>query len=206
VLALEGVVANKVRISDSWAVEVQSVQVSRGLAVLSERGLPRRVTNYDELMESLGGLVPSADEERHRSTALVEAGLERTLLALDGVYDARVHAVIPQRESRGLSREPPSPPRVSVVVTEGEARPAPSDHAIIAIVMGAVEGITPGTIAIVRSRVDLPEAPAATIETVGPFVVATESAKSLKATLLALAGVGILLAAGLIGAVLRGRR
>ena len=198
--------AEKVQTSDSWAIEVRSAQVSRGMAVLSERGLPRRETSYDELMEASRGLVPSADEERRRSTALIEAGVERTLLALDGVYDARVHAVIPQTEGRGLSRGEPLAPRVSVVVIERGSRPAPPDDAIVAIIMGAVEAITPDTIAIVRSTVNLPDASDATLETVGPFVVATESAQSLRVALLGLSAIGIFLAAGLIGSVLWRRR
>ena len=206
VLAAEGVVGQKVPTSDSWAIEVPSAQVPRGLAVLSERGLPRRETSYDDLLQASGGLVPSADEERRRSTALIEAGLERTLLALDGVYDARVHAVIPQSEGRGLSRGEREPPRVSVVVIERQTRPAPPDDAVVAIIMGAVEGLTPDTIAIVRSTVDLPEAADATLETVGPFVVATESATQLKLALLGLVSLGILLSVGLIGSVFWRRR
>ena len=190
-------VANKVRTGDEWAVEVAKAQVSRGLAVLSERGLPRRQTSYDELLEASGGLVPSSDEERRRSTALIEAGLERTLLSLDGVYDARVHAVIPQADARGLTRSDPAPPRVSAVVVERATRPAPPNDALIAIIMGAVEGVTPDTIAIVRTAVELPVADDSAMSRVGPFVVAAESARPLQLTLLAMAAVGSVLALAL---------
>jgi type III secretion protein J len=203
VLALESVVARKVSSGEAWAIEVAASQVSRGLAVLTERGLPRRQTSYDVLIEASGGLVPSADEERRRSTALAEVGLEETLLALEGVYDAHVHAVIPQSEARGLSRDAPRTPRVSVVLIERSTRPAPPDEAIVAIVMGAVDGITPETIAIVRSMISLPDAPEAELEVVGPFVVASESAGLLKLSLLGLSALGMALASALIVSAVR---
>lgn len=205
VLASEGVVATKVRSGESWSVEVTRSQVARGLAVLSERGLPRRQTSYDELLEASGGLVPSSDEERRRSTALVETGLERTLLSLDGVYDARVHAVIPKPNGGGLSRQEPAPPRVSVVVLERAERPAPPNDALVAIIMGAVERVTPDTIAIVRSTVELPGAGEPSMVRVGPFVVAAESERPLQFTLLGLAALGAFLALGLAYSATRRR-
>lgn len=205
VLAQDRVVARKVQTGDSWAIAVPGSQASRGLAVLSARGLPRRQTSYDELLEASGGLVPSADEERWRATAVAEAGIEETLLSLGGVYDAHVHAVIPQSEGRGLGREAPRPPRVSVVLIERSSRPAPPDDAVIAIIMGAVDGIAPESIAIVRSTVDLPEAPVAELVSVGPFAVAVESASSLKLVLVALSAVGMGLAFALILSVIRRR-
>ncbi len=205
VLALERVSARKVASGDTWVIEVPASQLSRGLAVLAELGLPRRETSYDTLVEASGGLVPSADEERRRATALVETGVEETLLSLSGVYDAHVHAVIPQAESRGLGREVTPTPRVSVVLIERSSNPAPPDDAIVAILMGAVDRLTPESVAIVRSTITLPVAPETSWESVGPFVVAAESAGPLRISMLALIGVGFLLALALVVSVLRRR-
>lgn len=206
VLRGEGVLASKAAAAGGWAVEVPKSQADRALELIVAAGLPRRETQYAALLAESGGLVPSAENERARRAALIEAGLEETLLALDGVYEAFVHAVVPAPPAGfGATRDAPEAPRVAIVVVEQGAG-APPDEAIAAIAVGAVEGLSPERVAIVRSRVALPSPSSLELVPLGPFVVAAESAAGLRRTLVVMAGLVGLLGVGLAASVLWRRR
>lgn len=201
VLEAAGIPATRVD-GDGWEVTVPRSQERRALQVLVSRSLPRRPTHYEELLSEGGGVVPSPEAERTRRTALVEESLERTLLSLAGVYDAHVHAVLPGEDSSIGRREPPAPARMSIVVVELDET-APPDDAVRAIAAGAVDGLEPARIVVVRSRVDLPAPADTSLVAVGPVAVAAESAVLVRAIAGVGAGLVIALAAAVVVLVLR---
>lgn len=206
VLQAEGVAASRrASAGETWDVRVPASQEARGLAVLTEYGLPRRETDVASLLENAGGLVPSDDVERARRSAVVEAGLAQTYLAMRGVHDAYVHAVLP-RSRDGLARGTVEPPRVAVVLVVRAAGDGPPDDAVQAIAMGAVEGLSASDVAVVRSVVRLPELSATTLVQVGPFAVSAASAPTLRLVLGALSGALVLMSLLLLAAVARRRR
>lgn len=206
VLRAEGVVASKAASAGGqFAVEVPRAQADRALSVLVSWGLPRRETAYASLLEESGGIVPSAQTERARRAALVGASVEETLIALDGVHDAFVHVVLPAENSALVARSETSRPRVAVVLV-ASSDAAPPDDAVRAITMGAVDGLEPEDVAVVRSRIRLPEVAPPALVAVGPFAVATESAAPLRMVLRGAGAMVLLLSLGLGFAVIRPRR
>ncbi len=206
VLSAEGVAARKVQgTGDGWSVTVPRSQVGRGLAVLTDYGLPRRESDYAALLGESGGLVPSEADERARRAALVEASLAGTLLALDGVFDARVHAVLPTPTRALGSTAAVASPRMSIVLVTRSESGGPPDDAVRAIAMGAVEGLSSGDISIIRSVVRLPELSEVEVVQFGPYAVTSGSLAGLRAVIGGLAGALMVLSAVLIGLVVRRR-
>lgn len=168
-----GVVAEKVRGGDGWTIRVRSTQQADALRVLAGLGLPRVVP--PELPESGGGLVPSDNEERARRAAQAEQRLAATLSALDGVRDADVHVTLPVVRDRLGGRETVVEARASVVLVHRADQQPPGDDVVRAIATGAVEGLAPDQVAVIRSSVEVPPPRATALEAWGPFVVASSS-------------------------------
>lgn len=206
VLQAEGVAASRrASAARTWNVLVPASQEARGLAVLTEYGLPRRETDVASLLEAAGGLVPSDDIERARRSAVIEAGLAQTYLAMRGVHDAYVHAVLP-RGRDGLARGAVEPPRVAVVLVVRAEGDGPPDDAVQAIAMGAVEGLSAGDVAVVRSVVRLPELAEATLVQVGPLAVSSASASTLRLVLGGMSAALLMVSGILLVTVVRRRR
>jgi type III secretion protein J len=185
VLSHAGVAARKdPRAENRWDVSVPATQTARALEVATAAGLPRREIAAAD--PASGGLVPSADQESARRARELGAELERTLLAMPGVLDARIHLVIPAATGR-FDAQSAAQPRASVVVVHRANVAPPDEAAIRAVIQGAVESIAWDDIAIVWSPTALPVAAAASTAVVGPFVVASESAALLRVVLVALA-------------------
>lgn len=196
VLAHHDVVARKRPTSDNrWDVVVPSTQLQRALAVLASRGLPRREADLDALLVEGGGLVPSAEDERARRLRALESDVEATFLAMDGIVDARVHAVVAdeRRDQRGGA---------SVLLVYRTGASPPNDEAVRAIVSGAIDGVAADDVAIVRSETVVQQPDGLELVAVGPFAVASGSAGPLRGVLIGLAA----LVMGLAGALLASLR
>ncbi|MCB9506784.1 MAG: hypothetical protein H6698_02600 [Myxococcales bacterium] len=179
-LTVGGLAASKaVGEGETWSVVVPRTQAQRGLAVLAASGLPRPSVGPASVDEG-GALVPSADEERARRLRRAESAVRETLLAFDATYDAHVH--ISQTSPRRQGDTPET--QVAVVLLERTDAGSVPDDAIRAIVGGAIEGVDPAAVAIVRGPVALPAAGApAALVAVGPLAVAAESAGLLRGLL-----------------------
>lgn len=183
-------------------VRVASGELTSALAVLREEALPR------EDPPGLGdvfrepALVPTPTEERARLAAALAGDLEGTLRSLPTVRDARVHVALAASEARRLdpSATPPRP-EASVLLTVAAGAAAPGDADVRRLVAGAVQGMRPDDVAVVR--VEAPPGPAAEaarprpLTAVGPFRVAAESAPGLRALLAGLLSVLAILAGAL---------
>lgn len=188
----------------SFVVSVAPDDVAAALAVLRAEGLPRRDDPGLELFDE-GSLVPTQTEERARMTAAISGELARSIEAIDGVLDARVHLALPRSE--GFALDAPRPrARASVLVRHRGATPPYDEAAVRRLVAGAVEDLAMDDVAVIG----VPAAPAGSgerqLSQVGPFSVSRGSATGLKVALGTLLGSNVLLALGLALAFARSAR
>ena len=202
VLGSEDIRADKKSAGEGvWTVLVPKAQYQRALSVLAAYNLPRNREDVEAMAEP--GPFASAGEERARQTRVITSGLEQTFLAMDGIVDAHVHAYVPEPSRSRFRAEETGEPGASVVLVHRMGVEPPSEGAVRAVLQGAIEGLSAGAISTVFVATRVPEPKPAESAVVGPFVVAKESAGTLRMTLLAMAGMCAVLAIALIVTVLR---
>jgi type III secretion protein J len=144
-----------------WTVEVRGADAGQARRVLAERELPRsRTPGFADLFEG-GGMVPTPLEEHARYLHALSGELSRTVEALDGVVEARVHLGLPQEDPLrpGESRAP----RAAVLL---RCRPAacaavrPLEPAIRALISGAADGLSPEMVSVLVAEAEAAPAPA----------------------------------------------
>jgi type III secretion protein J len=202
VVALEqqGVSADKLRGASgegNWTVTVPSGQKVRAWKLLEARGLPEPKTDgFDEFYPT-GGLIPTASEERILYQYATSQELRETLLKVDGVVDAQVNLVLPEKPRVQLSNTEVEPPRASVLVKyqAGErterGKPPVSREEIERLVAGGVERLQRENVDVVLSAARNPVANAEEPDfaRVGPVSVAPGSTTTARAVI---GGLGIL--------------
>ncbi len=133
-----------------WIVAVPGPQAPRAQRILAERELPRpRAQGISEVFGK-GSMVPSNVEERALYHHALAGELSRSVQAIDGVVDARVHLALPAPDP--LRPESPRAPRAAVLVKcRPEARPRIEalTAGIRALVAGAAEGLDPAAVSVV---------------------------------------------------------
>lgn len=200
-LAAAGIDARKVSAGRSgFDVTVPGGALEHALSVLHAAGLPRpKGTGFDALFAD-PGLVPTGVEERARYQRALAGELARTLDALDGVREARVHLAMPvPAADDGLDPGPAPPSKASVLLS---ARPGAGARlrkratSIRALVAGAVVGLDPSAVTVV------------VVETRAPAAPKVPKAHLEAAGLLAGGGSAVILGLGLVGmlVVRRSRR
>lgn len=204
-LVARGVVADKAPGAEgSWDVAVPRTQRHTAVQILAGAGLPRANAGVSS-GEERGGLVPSDDAERSRRQRTLERDLAATLVSLENVREARVHLTLPAPPLRPGSRGAEAgPARASVLLVVRAGDEAPSDAAVRALVIGAVDGLVADAISVVVAPVDVPPAPVSRLVELGPFAVAEESLTPLR-TIVWAAG-GFILALALSVLLLARRR
>ncbi|HYS83069.1 MAG TPA: secretion protein [Anaeromyxobacteraceae bacterium] len=134
----------------TWRVEVDRSDSGRAHRVLAERELPRsRPPGFSEVFGK-GSMVPTPTEERALYLHALSGELARSVEAIDGVTEARVHLALPAQDP--LRAEPAPPGRGAVLVkARAGARPrlealAPGIQSLVA---GAVAGLEAGAVSVV---------------------------------------------------------
>lgn len=134
----------------SWRVEVAPSDGARAQRLLAERELPRRrPAGFGEVFGK-GSVVPTASEERALYLHALSGELARSVEALDGVVEARVHLALAPQDP--LRSDPAPPARAAVLVkTLPGARPRldPLAPGIQSLVAGAVPGLDAASVAVV---------------------------------------------------------
>ena len=96
-----------------WEVLVPAGDFSKSVQVAEARGLPsQRRQSLCEIFKK-EGFASSATEERGRYLCGLQEEFEKTLSAIPGVVDARVHIALPERDPLGNDGKPAS---VSVAI------------------------------------------------------------------------------------------
>ena len=81
---------------------------------MQDHGLPRRsVAGYESIFGE-GAMIPSPNEDRVRLQRALAGELEQTLLAVEGIIDARVLLHLPQEGGLGGFGEATNPGTASV--------------------------------------------------------------------------------------------
>jgi type III secretion protein J len=137
----------------AWRVEVPGSEAARARRILSERELPRPESGGFAQAFARQSLVPTPAEERARLLQALAGELSRTVEAVDGVVEARVHlALAPDDPLRaGLA---PRPRGAVLVKVRPGARPRvePLAPGIRSLVAGAVAGLDPADVAVVLAE------------------------------------------------------
>lgn len=188
-----------------WDVSVPSPQHGAAQKILAQRGLPRRSPSSLQRWTEQRGLLPSPEQQRAAHQLALAGQMERSLLSLEGVQDARVHLSLPPRPSLQLPQVSQEPARASVLLKLlPEATPPPQAQ-LKALVAHAVPGLQPQQVALVIQPSPRRSSPALELASVGPFPVEAGARAPLLWTLVALALV-ILLQSGAIALLLLRQR
>lgn len=116
---------------------VPSAQVARLRMQLASEGLPRQTGAGYELLDQANPMQMTAFMQRVQRLRALEGELARTIVSMNGVRTARVHIVMPERES--FSRDAPQPTAsVSVTTQAGQRLSSAQAAAIRLLVAGAV--------------------------------------------------------------------
>ncbi len=125
---------------DGTTVMVPASQVGRVRMDLAASGLPRQGGSGYELLDTQSPMSMTSFMQRVQRLRALEGELARTITTLDGVKAARVHIVMPERES--FARDTPKPTASVAVSLFGAGRlPSRQAMAIRLLVAGAVPGL-----------------------------------------------------------------
>jgi flagellar M-ring protein FliF len=118
-------------------IKVPASQVARIRMELAANGLPHQAGAGYELLDSQSPMNMTSFMQRVQRVRALEGELARTILTLDGIRTARVHIVLPERES--FSRDAPQPTAsVAITMAGAERISARQAAAIRLLVAGAV--------------------------------------------------------------------
>lgn len=82
-------------------LSVNGNQLSRAIALLTEKGYPRKKFENMGSVFVKDGMISSPTEERARYNYAINQEVSSTLSLIDGVINARIHIVLPQENSYG---------------------------------------------------------------------------------------------------------
>ena len=170
-----GVAATKGRedgAEERWRVEVARDDAARAHRILAERELPRaRPPGFAEVFAK-GSMVPTPTEEHALLLHALAGELARSVEAVQGVVEARVHLGL--RQPDPLRPAERAAPRASVLVkcrasACGAVRAL--EPGLRAMVAGAVDGLEPGAVALVVTEAsESPATPRAPARRGGVFI------------------------------------
>jgi len=161
-----GIGATKLRqegAEGGWTVSVPAGEAGRAHRLLSARELPRASPPGLGEVFGQGSAVPTPVEEHARWLHALSGELARSVEALDGVVEARVHLGLPADDP--LRPGARAAPRAAVLV---KCRPAACpalramEGGLRSLVAGAADGLSPDAVAVVvASAAEAPEQPPA---------------------------------------------
>jgi type III secretion protein J len=135
-----------------FGIEVGRGDASFAISVMTREELPPR--RSPGLLDTIGkgSLVPGRGDEQAKLTAGISGELQRSLMGIDGVIDARVHLALPRHDPLQAVTEPP--PRAAVLLRYRGATPPLSIDEISRLVSGAVPGLDPAQVTVVSKPVE----------------------------------------------------
>jgi type III secretion protein J len=146
-LRLAGVPAQKTAREDGFEVQTAEADFARAVQILKAQGLPRE--DFDSLGKVFKreGFVSTPVEERARLMHALSQELSHTLTSIDGVLQARVTLVVPERHPLSDKVQPSS---ASVMIKH---RPGLNVEALLpkirSLVVNSVEGLPYESVSVV---------------------------------------------------------
>jgi type III secretion protein J len=128
-------------------VSIAADHVGRAVDMLREKGLPReRFAGMGQVFKK-EGLISSPLEERARYLYALSQELGATISQIDGVIVARVHVVLPERNSTG---DPSIPSSAAVFIKYQEGYNLDTVQPLVRrLVTNSIPGLTPDKVSIV---------------------------------------------------------
>jgi type III secretion protein J len=194
VVALDeaGVAASKKREEGAdagFTVSVASSDAARAQRALAERSLPRaRPAGFAEVFGK-GSMVPTPTEEHALYLHALGGELSRSVEAIDGVVEARVHVGLPQPDP--LRPGERGRPRAAVLV---KCRPRSCaavralEDGIRSLVAGSADGLEPAAVSVVVAEGASTLAPPPPARGVSGILVALAAAAGLGAAVIGATG------------------
>ena len=139
--------------ADGVAIEVAAENLDKARIAIAAKGMPQSGRLGFELFDKPNWAGSEFDEKVNYQRAL-EGELEHTIANMDAVRSARVHLVLPVH---GAFSNEDQPAKASVVLTlRRTVDPRTEGAAMRALVSGAVEGLSPGAVALIDAdgRID----------------------------------------------------
>ncbi len=200
VLRQSGVEAQKVKEKGrgaKFSVEVPRGQVTHAIGVLLQHDLPRRKKPGFAEVFGKPSLVPTATEQRARFLHALSGELARTLESADGVLEARVHLVLPERHPLALRDQVLAKPRAAVLLRVRSGKAPITVQEVRRLVAGSVQELDPAQVAVVIRRARPAPALGSTrkLAHVGPVSVSADSKLMLQLIL----GIGLFVILALSG-------
>lgn len=143
-----GIEADKVAGKEGMVgVTIAADQVGRAVDLLRDKGLPReRFAGMGQVFKK-EGLISSPLEERARYLYALSQELGATLSQIDGVIVARVHVVLPERNTTGEAAAPSS---AAVFIKHQEGYNIDTVQPMIRrLVTNSIPGLTPDKVSII---------------------------------------------------------
>jgi len=132
---------------DGTTIMVPASQVARARMELAASGLPRQGGAGYELLDQQSPMNMTSFMQRIQRLRALEGELARTIVTLNSVRTARVHIVLPERET--FARDTPKPTASVAVTMTGAGRLSlPQASAIRLLVSGAVPGMAPESVSV----------------------------------------------------------
>ncbi len=148
-----------------WTILVPGPEGAHARRILADRELPHPRTPGIAEVFGKGSMVPSNVEERALYHHALAGELSRSVQAIDGVVEARVHLALPPPDP--IRPDAPRSPRAAVLVKcrpEARARVEPLVPGIRSLIAGAAEGLDPAAVSVVIAEASFsrpsPEPPA----------------------------------------------
>jgi type III secretion protein J len=161
---------------DAFAVSVAKADVVRAIELLRSLALPRgKRAGFGEVYKQ-ASLLPTPTEERARYTEALAGEIGRTLEAVDGVLQARVHLVLPEPDPLALDGKPRVAAQAAVLLKTRAGRPAAiSESDVRRLVAGSAPGLDGAAVAVVFTSAAEPAPKAAGLAALGPLRMTAES-------------------------------
>ena len=144
-----------------WTVSVPASDAARAQRTLAERSLPRaRPAGFADVFAK-ASMVPTPTEEHALYLHALGGELSRSVEAVDGVVEARVHLGLPQQDPLRPGERPR--PRAAVLVKCRAASCAgvrALEGGIRSLVAGAADGLDPDAVSVVIAEAAATPAPA----------------------------------------------
>lgn len=141
-------------LSNGSQILVPTDQVAEARMALARDGLPSGGSVGYELFDRGDSLAFTEFQQKINETRALEGEISRTIKAMRGIRQVRVHLVLPRREPFARDKQDA---QASVMLTMAGAQRLDREgiQAILNLVAAAVPGLTPRNIAVVDSRGDL---------------------------------------------------
>jgi type III secretion protein J len=158
-LANNGINATKVPVEGevmSFTLTVPKRDSSHAWEILQANNLPKPPKRGFGEVFAKTSLIPTAVEEKALYMQAVMGELEKTLLAITGVVDARVHVVLPESDVLKQELQGPTITKAAVLLkykTDRSGALPFRDEDVKNLVANSVEGLKPADVAVVASEI-----------------------------------------------------